>query len=178
MTTTGSTMIEENSLGGTEVLCAYLEDELEVQRMILGKLGDKERHLIHQDLPGLTRCLEELAPLLDRLDLATRRRHRLLETMSRDSGIAASELSLTSLMERCSLPLRARLIQVREGLQDVIRDIGRANRRNQVLVRNGVEVNRAIVQALFGQIDAKKTYDHRGASVTSGSGSHGFQREV
>ena len=149
-----------------DLLVAYLLDEEEVQSQLHRKLGEKERYLVKQDLDALETCLRETEPVVKRLEICTHRRVRILRALGGRLGMQPEEIQISSLLERCSDQDRLRLEEARNRLRDVLVQIGNQNRRNHVLIKNGIELNESLVMALFGRGEVRRTYDHTAKTQT------------
>jgi len=157
-----TTMTNTDTLTSTDVdlLVAYMADEEASQRDLLEKLERKEECLVRQDLDALQQCLAETEPIVARLEACTRRRVRILRAIGGRLGVDPEEIRVATLVSRAPAGDRRRLEEAREKLRDVLARIGRQNRRNHVLIKNGIEVNDALVRALFGGgEEAPRTYD-------------------
>jgi len=148
------------------ILRAWLEDEARAQRGLLDLLREKERALLSQDAEGLQRCLTEAAAVIARLDELSERRSQELPRIARRLGLAAGA-RVAEFVARARQPMRTSLERARGGLRRVLEDIGRQNRRNQLLINGGIELNRTLVHALFAGGEERRTYDRAARKRTA-----------
>lgn len=156
-----STSKRRAPLGGAAVdeLRRYLEDELALQREMLQNLEEKERLLVLQDRDGLGSWLERSRELLERMEALTRRRAALFAGWSDRMEDPRETLTVSTLVDQATEEHRAGLARLRDELREVLEAVKRQNLNNQVLVRTGLEVNQAVVHAVFGGEDPRRTYD-------------------
>ena len=161
MTIMAGTAEQERQLEPAEVdlLVQYLDDEAGLQETLLERLAEKERHLVAQDLDALEACLKDTEPLVIRLEELTHRRIRVLGALAKRLGIPLEEVRLGKLLERSPADATERLGRAREALRDVLARVGAQNRRNNVLIRNGIELNRTLIHTIFGDGQTRRTYD-------------------
>lgn len=146
-----------------DLLAGYLDEECQVQRLLLEQLREKERRLVSQDVEAIAACLKETSPLVSRLEEMTHRRVRILRSLGRRVGLSEDQVQLPQLIARTAPEQREQLETSRLELKEILRQIGEQNRKNQVLVRNGIELNRRLVHALFG-CEGLPSYDRKGRS--------------
>lgn len=161
-TTVAKTEPRNLTVTEVELLVTYLRDEAEAQGTLLEALREKEAALVQQDVARLKACLNETLPIVNRLEGLTHRRLRILRSLGMQVGLPADQIQMTTLLEHADPEDRGRLYAALESLREILVAIGAQNRRNQVLIRNGIETNRALVHALFGEGDVNRVYD-RGA---------------
>ncbi len=150
-----------------DLLISYLEEEAQVQSRLLKKLVEKEALLVKQDLDGLKQCLGQSAPIVERLEACTQRRIRILRSFGGRLGLSPEHIQISGLLDRCADEDRSGLEEARNRLRDVLVRVGNQNRRNHILIRNGIELNEALVLALFGGGETHKTYDRTARSLNS-----------
>lgn len=142
-----------------ELLSGWLEDEITIQGRLLEALRSKEELLIRQDMQGLQQCLKDSFPIVNRIEELTHRRIRILRSLGRRLELDGEVSDLQAVLDRARGEDRRRLEEAHGRLREVLALIGRQNRRNQVLIRNGIELNRALVHTLFGDGLPGHTYD-------------------
>ncbi len=160
-------------------LSSYLRDELTIQDVVQQRLVEKERLIVKQDTAGLQALLAECEPVLQHLEELTQRRLRILSLIGRRLGLPAEDITMQEVIDHTDEPDRAELADLREKLRDRLQQVGRLNRRVNVLIRHALDTNRALLHVLFGERQPRaRGYAASGQPVDTISPSPHFSREL
>ncbi|MAG56272.1 MAG: hypothetical protein CMJ83_08285 [Planctomycetes bacterium] len=144
------------------LLLAWLAEETEAHRQMGEILARQQRCMVRQDLVALQQCHDDAGPAARRLENATKSRGQVLVGLGRRLGIPGDPPALDSILQFAPDDARNQLELMRQTLQDALDEIRAQTRRNQMLARSGLDLNRSIVHAIFAGGEAQRTYD-RGA---------------
>lgn len=143
-------------------ILAHLDLEIAAQAETLDLLARKEGLIIRHDVAGLRGLLEGSAELLERLEDLGRHRSALAGAVAAGLGRDAGEIRISTIIAAAPGHRREALRDRQARLRAVLEDVGRQNRRNNVLVRHSLEVGHAIVAALFDAGTAPRSYSREG----------------
>lgn len=144
-----------------KLLLAWMDAEASAQAELLDILVEQRGCMVRHDLDGLEALVNRSQASLRRLEAATRSRATAVSGVWRSSGLQG-EPTLAAIISAASEDERPLLESGRLKLEAVIEDVRHTTRANQVLARTGLDVNRALVHAVFGDGEPRETYD-RGA---------------
>ncbi len=157
----------------------YLNDEITLQEAVLGFLRRKEDVLIKQNAAALATLMAEGEPLLRQVEELTQRRVRVLTALGRRLGFDADRITLSMVIASSPESSRKELESAQETLKARLSDVGLLNRRINVLIRHALDVNRGLVNALFGNgTSAPTAYGPSGRTSALQSGPTGLNREL
>jgi hypothetical protein len=146
------------SSADVQLLLAWMAAEASAQSEILDILVEQRGCMVRHDLDGLESLATRSQAGLRRLEAATRSRAAAVSGVWRGLGRAGPP-TLDAILDAASDEDRPALACAREALRQVIENVRRTTRLNQVLARTGLDVNRALVHAVFGDGDPQRTYD-------------------
>lgn len=140
------------------LLRAWMDAEASAQAELLDILIEQRSCMVRHDLDGLETLVGRSQASLRRLEAATRSRAAAVSGVWQSVG-RAGEPTIDAIIDAASEGDRAVLEAGREKLKEVIENVRRTTRANQVLARTGLDVNRALVHAVFGDGEPQQTYD-------------------
>ncbi len=138
------------STADASLVLQYLQDEIALQEGVLGFLRRKEETLIKQNAEALATLMAEGEPMLRQVEELTQRRVRVLTALGRRLGFDADRITLSMVIASSPESSRKELNDAQTALKARLTDVGLLNRRINVLIRHALDVNRGLVNALFG----------------------------
>ncbi len=148
-----------------DLLNAWLSAEASAQSELLDILIEQRSCMVRQDLDGLEALVKRSEAGLRRLEAATRSRSASIAGVWNRLGLPG-EPRLDEIIAQAQGDARATLEEGQAGLREVIQNVRRVTRSNQVLARSGLDVNRAMVHAIFGDAEPRETYDREARTRT------------
>lgn len=160
-------MTSATTLSSTDLdmLQAWLDAEAAAQTELLDLLAVQRTCMVKQDLDGLEALVEKSQTVLRRLEAATRSRAAAFGGLWTRLG-HDGEPKLDVILESVPDAQRRALAGAKQRLQGVLSEVQRATRGNQVLARSSLDVNRAIVHAVFAGAEPNTTYDRTAKTRT------------
>lgn len=128
-------------------LAAWIDEEVEARRALLGLLERQERAVLEPRPAELEVATAAVAGALDRQGASSARRRELFASLASAWRVSPQALTLASIAERATAPgLRERIDAGRGALREVGLEVAGRNRRIAALVR----ARRRLVGELVG----------------------------
>ena len=141
-----------------KLLLAWMDAEASAQAELLDILVEQRNCMVRHNLDGLEALVNRSQASLRRLEAATRSRATAVGSVWRSAGLEG-EPTIDAIIDAASEDDRPLLESGRLHLEAVIENVRRTTRANQVLARTGLDVNRALVHAVFSDGEPRETYD-------------------
>jgi len=153
---------------------AHFEQEEAMLAASLEALREVRRSLIQGELGGLQAAMAQQQQAAQTAAALTETRHRLRQRLADQLGVHVEQTTLRALAARISGPLREQLLQVRQRLGGMAREIERLNRGNLALMRQSIALLQKLVECLSAEGSGTLRYTATG-DIEHGSCGHFLQ---
>ena len=170
-----NTLLSETGNGKSAVvlmgrLFGIIQTQLGHYRELL-EVSKQERHaIIHQDLQGLRKAIEDEEQLINLTRSTERAREQLSGQIAEMIGIDPDQLTLSRIIESEAAPAGMDFGILRQKLLDVIAELDQVNRSNSRLLRSSISFINKVFNSLAEPKSEVTIYNNSGKTGVSGPG--------
>jgi hypothetical protein len=151
-----------------EELAEAMEADIAVQERILEKMKEQQDLLVECALDKLELNLKDLDDLRGEAAKKDRARTAQKQRLARLLKIEESTPTLARLLAEVEGPLYERLVGLSARFMDLLKTIRLQSRRNMVLIRQSMELNRTLMKQITGQQKERpSTYGQMGELIAA-----------
>jgi len=156
-------------------LCSILQDEKTIVKGLL-ELAKEEREVI---VAGESGKLEAIIKLqikqLNKLGALEKKRTEINKTISKESGISESQITITAILETSDPNERVKLSNLQNQITALIAEHTAINAENRELIKSHVEYSETMIELMVGAEDPlNNMYGGDGKSASERKKSTGF----
>lgn len=170
---TASEFADNVPLGGqmTERVLQHLHDEVAALTAMLECVQNVRQALISHDGEALTKSLAQEGQYLQRAEEVRERRQHLRDEIAVELGILPEHVTLHKLCECTTGESCAEITRYRQRLAEMTAEANRLNRQNAALIRQSLDITKAIIGQLTGSAPDADCYNSAGVREETRFGS-------
>lgn len=163
-----------------EALYTLLLEQTRVQRELLELSREKRAAVIKNDIPWLTKTVDEEYRLLSEMKRIEKKCSALMSVFGENRGKPADKLTIRDLIDEARGEMKARLVALHEELGGILASLRRQNNENRELLKTQLEYTETMLSIIGGSDDPLNNFygmDGRASSAEVG-GRSVFDTEI